>query len=328
MLQDASGRTITSLRVSVTDRCNLRCRYCMPEEGVTFLEHAEILRYEEMERILRVAVQLGVTKVRLTGGEPLVRKDVAAFIARLRQLPGLQTLSLTTNGVLLENCAVALKQAGIDYLNISLDTLNPAKFAQITRFAQLEQVLAGIRAAKQAGFALLKVNVVSRRGVNDDELFDFVEFAEQHEVVLRFIEYMPFYGNRWEQDGFLSSEELRTRLAQRYELRPLTEDPSAPARTYQIPGHKGRLGFISAVSESFCGQCNRLRLTADGHLRPCLHGKLEIDLKGPLRRGASDAELTALFWEAAQRKPASHHDFLEQPYPCATVDREMVRIGG
>lgn len=301
----------------------------MPEEGVPFIDHAQILRYEEIERILRVALQLGITKVRLTGGEPLVRKGVVDFVERLSRLPGLQTLNLTTNGVLLPQFALPLKQAGLHYLNISLDTLNRAKFLQIARFDQLAQVLEGIHAAKQAGFALIKVNVVSRRGVNDDELFDFVEFADIYEVVLRFIEYMPFYGNRWEQDGFLPSHELKTRLEQRHRLSPLAEeDPAAPARTYEIVGHKARIGFISAVSESFCAACNRLRLTADGHLRPCLHGKIEIDLKGPLRRGATDAEIADLIQAAAAQKPRSHQDFLSSQYQSTGCDREMVRIGG
>ncbi|GAK58904.1 molybdenum cofactor biosynthesis protein A [Candidatus Vecturithrix granuli] len=328
MLRDKSGRVIESLRVSVTDRCNLRCRYCMPPEGVEFIEHDEILRYEEMDRIIRVAVHLGVYKVRLTGGEPLVRKGLIDFARRLGQLEGIRKLSLTTNGILLSQYAASLKEAGVDYLNISLDTLNREKFRQITRFDRLNTVLDGIRTAKAVGFSLIKVNVVSMRGFNDKELFDFVDFADTHNIVVRFIEYMPFSGNAWQHDTFLASQELKTRLQTRYTLIPLDDDPSAPARIYKIPGKLGYIGFISSVSESFCHLCNRLRLTADGHLRPCLHGSIEIDVKHPLRRGASDAELAELFREAVDRKPAFHQDFLDNHFHSPACDREMVRIGG
>ena len=300
----------------------------MPEDGVQFIDHADILRYEEIARIVRVAVQLGIVKIRITGGEPLVRKGILDFARRLSRMQGIQKLSLTTNAMLLPQYAVSLKDAGIAYLNLSLDTLNREKFRQITRFDRLPTVLEGISAAKQAGFALIKINAVSVRGFNDDELFDFVEFADRYELVVRFIEYMPFFGNNWEQDRFLPSAELRDRLARRYRLLPVDEDPSAPARTYRIPGHKGRIGFISAVSESFCANCNRLRLTADGHLRPCLHGNIEIDIKGPMRRGANDADIANLLQEAANQKPTSHHDFLENQDHISACDREMVRIGG
>lgn len=328
MLRDRSGRIVESLRVSVTDRCNLRCRYCMPPEGVEFIEHAEILRYEEMERLIRVAVQLGIHKVRLTGGEPLVRKGVIDFASRLAQLPGIRKLSLTTNGILLSQYAASLKEAGVAYLNISLDTLNREKFRQITRFDRLDRVLAGIQQAKAVGFSLIKVNVVSLRGFNDKELFDFVDFADAYDLVVRFIEYMPFAGNAWQHEGFLSSQELKTRLQARYALIPLDDDPSAPAKTYKIPGKRGCIGFISSVSESFCHLCNRLRLTADGHLRPCLHGSIEIDVKHSLRQGASNAELAELFREAVDRKPAFHQDFLDNRFHAPVCDREMVRIGG
>ena len=328
MLRDKSGRVIESLRVSVTDRCNLRCRYCMPPEGVEFIEHDEILRYEEMERIIRVALRLGIHKIRLTGGEPLVRKGLLDFARRLGQLERIRKLSMTTNGILLSQYAASLKEAGIDYLNISLDTLNREKFRQITRFDKLNTVLEGIHTAKAVGFSLIKVNVVSIRGFNDEELFDFVDFADRFDIVVRFIEFMPFTGNPWQQNGFLPSQELKARLRTRYTMIPLYDDPSAPAKTYKIPGKQGAIGFISSVSESFCHLCNRLRLTADGHLRPCLHGPIEIDIKHPLRRGASDAELVELFREAVAKKPGFHQDFLDQQFHQPLCDREMVRIGG
>ena len=327
-LHDTFGRTITSLRVSVTDRCNLRCRYCMPEEGAPFLPHDEILRYEELERLIRVALALGVSKVRLTGGEPLVRKGLIDFIRRLRRFEGLKTLTMTSNGILLGQYAEELKNAGLDYLNISLDTLNAEKFRSITRFNHLDMVLQGIENARNAGFSLIKVNVVSIRDFNDDEVFDFVEFANRCGLMVRFIEYMPFPGNDWEQKGFLASKELRARIRERYPLMPRYDNPSAAARLYEIPGHHGSIGFISAASESFCDRCNRLRLTSDGFLRPCLHGPIEIDLKGPLRRGASDTELIDLFHEAVDKKTASHYDFFDKGYRTSGCDREMVRIGG
>ncbi len=328
MLQDSLGRKITSLRVSLTDRCNLRCRYCMPPDGVEFINHAQILRYEEIERLIQVALRLGVTKVRLTGGEPLVRKGAVDFIKRLGQMQGIQKLSITTNGILLPQYAVPLKKAGVEYINISLDTLNREKFHKTTYFDRLDTVLEGIRTAKDAGFRVVKINVVSVRGFNDDELFDFLDFADTHELVLRFIEYMPFSGNRWQQNGFLPSRELKERLEEFYELIPLHTHPSAPAKTYRIPGHRGRIGFISSVSESFCHLCNRLRLTSDGYLKPCLHGKIEVDVKRLLRNGASDDDLADLFSAAVLRKPKFHQDFLDNQYRKPVCDREMVRIGG
>ncbi len=300
----------------------------MPSGGVTFIPHAEILRYEELERVIAAAIQFGMAKIRLTGGEPLLRSGAVEFAGRLGALPGLQKLSLTTNGLLLAQHAAALQAGGVGYVNISLDTLDREKFQHITGCDGLASVLDGIRAAKRAGFAEVKVNVVSVRGFNDDELFDFVDFADQFDLTVRFIEYMPFHGNGWQADGFLPSAVLQDRLTQRYPLRPLADDPAAPARIYAIPGKRGRLGFISSVSHSFCDQCNRLRLTADGHLRPCLHGSAEVDLKGPLRRGASEADLRHLFEAALAQKPRAHRDFFAPADPRPAHDREMVRIGG
>ncbi len=300
----------------------------MPAEGVPVLPHDEILRYEEIERLIRVALALGVARVRLTGGEPLVRKGLLDFICRLKALEGLKALTMTSNGILLERYAESLKKCGVDSLNISLDTLNAEKFRLMTGFNQLESVLRGIAKAREAGFSLIKINVVSLRAFNDDELFDFIEFADHGDFILRFIEYMPFPGNDWHQKGFLSSKELRAKIEQRYTLQPYDGDPSAAAKLYEIQGLRGKIGFISAVSESFCDRCNRLRLTSDGFLKPCLHGPLEIDLKSPLRRGAQDSELMALFHEAIERKPASHHDLFTHACRPLGIDREMVRIGG
>jgi cyclic pyranopterin phosphate synthase len=300
----------------------------MPEEGVKFVDHADILRYEEIVRIIQIALQLGIVRIRLTGGEPLVRKGLVGFAKHLSRLQGLQKLSLTTNGILLPQYVASLKEAGVRYLNISLDTLNREKFHKITRFEDLDRVLDGIRRAKTANFSQIKVNVVSVRGFNDDELFDFVAFADKYDVVVRFIEYMPFPGNEWHQGGFIPTHELKGRLEESYHLIPLHGDPAAPAKTYSIPKHRGKIGFISSVSESFCHLCNRLRLTADGYLRPCLHGPEEIDVKGPMRRGASDEDIAELFCEAVDKKPTSHQDFLDREYERHACDREMVRIGG
>jgi len=312
----------------VTDRCNLRCQYCMPAEGIPFLPHPEILRYEEIEHLIRIAAHLGITKVRLTGGEPLLRKGIIDFIRRVRQIAGVRAVSLTTNGILLDQYARALKDAGVAYLNISLDTLQRERFQQITRFDQIDQVLQGIHAAQEAGFERIKVNAVAIRGWNDDELFDFVTFADQQALEVRFIEYMPFPGNDWRQDGFISAAELRARLSQQYQLVPLSGDPAAAAQVYTIPGHGGQIGFIASVSESFCPTCNRLRLTADGQVRPCLHGPIEFDLKTPLRRGASEAELADLFRAAVASKPHAHHDFLDGQYQHPIEGRAMTKIGG
>ena len=328
LLHDAIGRTITSLRVSITDRCNLRCRYCMPDDGIEAIGHAEILRYEEIERLIQVALGLGMTKVRITGGEPLVRRGVVDLLDRLGQFEGLRTLTLTTNGILLDKFAERLRAANVAYVNISLDTLDRQKFLALTQRDELDRVLAGIRAATQAGFANVKVNVVSLRGYNDDEVFDFVDFADAYNVNLRFIEYMPFSGNDWQQGQFLPSSELKARVEERYELIPLNGDPSAAARNYRIDGLRGTIGFISPVSHRFCGVCNRLRLTADGFLRPCLHGPIEIDVKGPLRRGATDAELADLFLDAVHQKPDSHNNFSSPQGESGEKGRAMVRIGG
>ena len=328
LLHDAIGRTITSLRVSITDRCNLRCRYCMPDDGIEAIEHADILRYEEIERLIQVALRLGITKVRITGGEPLVRKGAIEFLERLGTFEALQTLTLTTNGILLDKFAERLRAANVAYVNISLDTLDRQKFEALTQRDELDTVLAGIRAATRAGFARVKVNVVSLRGYNEEEVFDFVDFADAYNLSLRFIEYMPFFGNGWQQGQFLPSSELKMRIEERYDLIPLAGDPSAAARNYRIEGLRGTIGFISPVSQRFCGVCNRLRLTADGFLRPCLHGPIEIDVKGPLRRGAADAELVALFHEAVAKKPESHHNFSMPADTADAAGRAMVRIGG
>ncbi|MBN1920886.1 MAG: GTP 3',8-cyclase MoaA [Anaerolineae bacterium] len=307
---DSYDRPIEYLRISVTDRCNLRCRYCMPEEGIPLIEHDTVLRYEEIVRIARVAVSMGLIHVRLTGGEPLVRRDIVELVKQLAALPGLEDLSMTTNGMLLEHYADPLAQAGLQRINLSLDTLRPERFHHITRLGNLEQVLRGREAALKAGLRPVKVNTVVVRGMNDDEIVDLARLTLLPDWHVRFIEVMPLgTGEHWSEDDVVTVAEVRARIEA--ELGSLNavhgETGIGPARYYQLPGAIGTLGFISPVSEHFCYACNRLRLTADGKLLPCLMSNRFIDLRTPLRAGASDAELETIFQKAILAKPRGHH---------------------
>jgi cyclic pyranopterin phosphate synthase len=325
-LEDPFRRRINYLRVSITDRCNLRCAYCMPEEGVPALPHQDILSYEEILRLVRIALGLGIRKVRVTGGEPLVRKGVTGFIADLSKLPGLDDLSLTTNGILLGPKAEELARAGLKRVNVSLDTLRPEAYQRITRFDGLSEVLSGIRAAKQAGLNPVKINVVAMRGVNDGEILDFARFAEENDLEVRFIEYMPSRLETWTQAKLLPAEEILATIRTRYDLVDVAETaPSCgPGRIFDLP-RGGRVGVISALSEHFCDRCNRLRLTADGRLRSCLFSSRETDIRTLLRTGASDSELSALFLEAVREKPSGHR--LNDPDDPKSA-LSMSRIGG
>jgi cyclic pyranopterin phosphate synthase len=324
---DSYARPINYLRVSVTDLCNLRCVYCMPKEGVAKLAHEEILRYEEITRIVWLAVDLGIIHVRLTGGEPLVRPGIVNLVKQLGTIPGLDDLSMTTNGILLDRYAKSLAQAGLDRVNISLDTLQPERFRRITRRGELEDVLAGRRAALEAGLRPVKINTVVVRGMNDDEVVDMARLTLQPDWHIRFIEVMPL-GERsyWADDGVVSSAEVRERIET--ELGPLApvggENGAGPARYYRLPGAQGTIGFISPISEHFCHACNRLRLTSDGRLLPCLLSDVALDLRAPLRAGAGDEELRHLLLEAIGAKPQGHHlDEVVQPQ-----HRPMSQIGG
>ncbi|HEC35083.1 MAG TPA: GTP 3',8-cyclase MoaA [Anaerolineae bacterium] len=325
--RDAYDRPIQYLRVSVTDRCNLRCVYCMPEEGIPQLAHEDILRYEEIVRIVRVAVEMGFVHVRLTGGEPLVRKGIVGLVERLAAIPGLDDLSMTTNGVLLARYAERLARAGLRRVNVSLDTIRPDRFRRITRRGRLEDVLEGRRAALAAGLSPVKINTVVIRGLNDDEVVDLARRTLEPDWHVRFIEVMPLgEGSHWAGDGVVPSAEIRARV--KAALGPLTavrgEAGAGPARYYQLPGAKGTLGFISPVTEHFCQACNRLRLTSDGQLLPCLLSDLAIDLRTPLRVGAGDDTLRAIFRQAIIAKPRGHH--LAQHV--APTCRAMSQIGG
>lgn len=280
---DSCGRNIDYLRLSVTDLCNYRCRYCMPEEGVCKRTHSEILSLEELEAIARAAVALGITKIRLTGGEPLVRRGIVELCRRLRRIPELQELCLTTNGSLLPDLAAPLREAGVDRLNISLDTLRPERFTQMTCRGELGQVLEGLAAAEEAGFTNLKLNTVLIGGFNDDEVSDFVRLTQVHPWEVRFIELMPMGPcAQWDRSCFLPNT---TVLRHCPELRPLPA--RGVARRYRIPGARGTVGLISPLSHEFCADCRRIRVTADGKLKGCLHSREEIDLRGASRLAAA-----------------------------------------
>jgi len=307
--RDTFNRTINYLRVSVTDRCNLRCIYCMPEEGIALRSHESILRYEEIERLVRVAAGIGICKVRLTGGEPLVRPNLELLVAMLAEVPGIDDLSMTTNGVLLAAHAQSLASAGLRRVNVSLDSLKSDRFRAITRRGRLGDVLEGMEAAREAGLSPIKINTVVIRGVNDDEVVDFARRTVEDGWHVRFIEVMPLgVGSRWAGNGHVPSREIRRAIEET--LGPLDgerRDPRGPARYWRLPGAKGTIGFISPISEHFCHYCNRLRLTADGHLLPCLLSDVELDVRTVLRKGADDSQLREVFMEAIRMKPAGHH---------------------
>jgi cyclic pyranopterin phosphate synthase len=323
---DRYGRQINYLRVSVTDRCNLRCIYCMPPEGIPLMSHGDILRYEEITRLARLAHELGFTKFRITGGEPLVRKGVPDLVRELARLDENVDLAITTNGVLLAKYAEELKAAGLRRVNISLDTLNRERFQQITRFDFFDEVMDGIHSAIEVGFDPVKINVVVVRSVNDDEVLDFVEMTKDQPLWVRFIELMPFSRNNWRHEDFVSADEIRKNIKAHYQLAEVGRpDASAPAIDYRVEGHKGRIGLIAPLSGKFCDLCNRLRLTADGRLLPCLHSAIEIDIKTPMREDASDNELKLILREAMLAKPKGHtlcRDNFER------TGRAMSKVGG
>jgi cyclic pyranopterin phosphate synthase len=323
---DSFGRSIDYLRISVTDRCDLRCIYCMPLEGVPQISHSEILSYEEIRAVVQGAAALGINKIRLTGGEPLVRADFSELVKILSQIEGIAEVSLTTNGVLLKDYAVELRQAGLSRINVSLDTLKPDRFRYITRLGRLEDVLEGISAAKKAGFSPIKINTVVMRGVNDDEILDFATMTYEDGCHVRFIELMPFKG----VGEFVPSVELRQHISLlgRLELCPdsIGVSGNGPATYYRLAGAKGTIGFVSPLTEhSFCSRCNRMRLTPDGKLRPCLLGEDEIDLKTPLRNNASIEDLERLILKAVASKP-EHHRL--KGGNARLVKRRMSQIGG
>jgi GTP 3',8-cyclase len=308
-LVDGHGRRIGDVRVSVTDRCNFRCQYCMPAEGLPWLERAEILTFEEIERLIALLAAMGVSDVRLTGGEPLVRREFPRLVAMLAAVEGVADLAVTTNGYLLERDAESLVRAGVTRFNVSIDSLTRDRFFDITRRDALPRVLRGLeRLAEFPEAHPIKVNAVALRHFTEDEVIPFAEFARSHPYEVRFIEWMPLDGDHaWSRDRVLPGDELRAMIHAVYPLEREPREPHATARVYRFADGRGRIGFINPVSEPFCGDCNRIRLTADGRLRTCLFSLHETDLREPLRTGADDAELERIVRAAVWRKELKHH---------------------
>jgi len=327
MLCDRHNRVISYLRISVTDRCNFRCTYCLPAEGIEWLPREGILSFEEIARIARVGSTLGLSKIRITGGEPTTRRDLPSLIEMLRAIPAIEEISLTTNAARLAGLAPDLRSAGLDRVNISLDTLQREKMKTISRREMYDEVMAGIQAAIDHDFTPLKFNCVAMRGINDDEFCELLAFAHARGGQMRFIEYMPMGAARFEiQKQFISEEEIRAILNRRFDLqREYSLHATDPARGWQCARTGAKVGFIASISSHFCDTCNRMRLTAEGGLRPCLHQDAEVALKGVLRAGGSDDELARAFQEAANLKWAGHH--MTDSIPLYSA-KEMIAIGG
>ncbi|HYK89169.1 MAG TPA: GTP 3',8-cyclase MoaA [Acidobacteriota bacterium] len=337
LLRDGLGRTMTDLRISVTDRCNFRCVYCMPLDKYEWIDRREILTFEELARVAGVFVRLGIEKVRLTGGEPLLRRDIERLIARLSPIPGLKDLCLTTNGSLLSAKIAALAEAGLKRLNVSVDTLDPRKFKLITRRDDLPAVLDGIFAAKRYGMGPIKINSVIERGLNDDEILDLVEFSRIHGLAIRFIEYMDVgNANNWMSEKMVSKKEILDIIGSRYPLRVKGRGTeSAPSVDYEFVDGGGDLGVIASVTEPFCAGCTRIRLTADGKLVTCLFSESGHDLKGLLRRGAPDDEIVefirAVWAKRADRYSEERLEAMKSPkgYEAKAHRKiEMISLGG
>ncbi|HEY9681226.1 MAG TPA: GTP 3',8-cyclase MoaA [Oculatellaceae cyanobacterium] len=324
-LVDSFGRAHTYLRISVTDRCNLRCVYCMPAEGIKWKSNKLLLSFEEITRLAEIFVDMGISKIRLTGGEPLVRRELEVLVAQLRKIQGLQTLAMTTNAMLLAEKAQALRNAGLDDLNISLDSFRRERFLEITRRDELDKVLAGIDQAFKANFRTLKLNVVVMAGFNDDEVMDFADFANEKRINVRFIEYMPFKDNGWAKEKVITFSSLRAQIEAKYKLYPIEAEPSAVAKDFAIASGKGSISFISSMSDSFCSTCNRVRLTSDGSIKSCLFYPAETSLRDAMRAGASDHDLRELIMRSMFLKPEAHPPAEEI---ATSENRTMIEIGG
>ena len=337
MLLDRFQRPLQDLRISVTDRCNFRCLYCMPLAEYDWLEQAEILSYEEIERLTRIFAGLGVSKIRITGGEPLVRRDLSKLIGKLSVIDGVTDLCLTTNGALLASRVDALKASGLRRVNVSIDTLKPERFRAITQRGELAPVIEGLMAAKQAGLGPIKLNAVIEKGVNEDEIVDLAEFARRHGFAMRFIEYMDVgNANHWRSDRLVSKQEILRVIGERYRLRPARSDRGrAPADSYEFEDGGGEIGVIASVSEPFCGSCSRMRLTANGQLVTCLFAARGHDLKAMLRAGASDQEVSGAIrsvWTVREDRYSEQRLALLQSeagyQPENHKKIEMIRLGG
>jgi len=326
-LIDSFNRNLTYLRVSITDRCNLRCMYCVPPRAlIPRLAHSEVLRYEEILRIVRIGVQLGITKIRVTGGEPLVRKGVYDFLAELGRIEGLKDISLTTNGVLLKDNLARIQNAGIKRLNVSLDSLYPERFERITGYDCFSRVWEGIEAAHSMGFSPIKINTVAMKGINDDELINIAKLSFTYPFHMRFIEYMPIGDHHLDRNVRILAPEIIERISPLGELVPIRRDiDGGPAERYRFRDAQGEIGIIQPLSNHFCHLCNRLRLTAGGQLRPCLLSDRQEDLKGIIRKGCLDGDIVKLFLQAVRFKPMEHHVDTGEP---EEIKATMSSIGG
>ena len=326
MLIDSQNRVINYLRVSVTDRCNLRCIYCMSRDGVNMKERSEILSFEEIERIISVAAEVGISKIRLTGGEPLIRKGIIEFIERISKIPGISDLSMTTNGILLKKYAPALKKAGLARINVSLDTLDQKKYREITENGEINEVWDGIFEAERVGLSPVKINLVVVRGLNDDELVEFANLTKKHSFDIRFIEYMPIGStNYWSNEKFVSSMETLERISKIEKIEPMEPENQSTAKYYKLSDSIGRIGLISPITSHFCKSCNKLRLTSDGRLRTCLFSDEEIDLKAILRSNYDKENINNILKEAVLKKPEAHNLKEGKSY---SFKRTMSEIGG
>ncbi|MBI5664216.1 MAG: GTP 3',8-cyclase MoaA [Nitrospirae bacterium] len=325
-LKDPYNRRIDYLRISITDKCNLKCIYCTPSEGIKYFQEKEVLTDDEILRFVRIARKHGLRKVRITGGEPLVRNSIVKLVSSIKGI-GIRDLSLTTNGILLSKLAGELKRAGLDRVNISLDSMDPDKYRAITKGGDINLVWQSIKDAEKAGLSPVKINVVPIRGVNDDEISSFAALTFEKNYHIRFIEFMPATCNGiWKKDKCVSSAEAMEKISALGELERLRFRGRGPSRNYRIKGASGVIGFISPMSDHFCGHCSRLRLTADGKIRPCLFSNIKIDIKTPMRNGATDEEIEKLFFQAVKVKPQRHQ--LNEDITTAAHLKAMSKIGG
>ncbi|KAH0546128.1 molybdenum cofactor biosynthesis protein 1 isoform X2 [Cotesia glomerata] len=327
ILTDSFGRHHTYLRISLTEKCNLRCLYCMPAEGVKLTKNDKILTTDEIMRLARLFVKNGVTKIRLTGGEPTVRKDIVDIVAQLKSIKDLESVGMTTNGLTLTRQLPALQRAGLDALNISLDSLRKDRFEKFTRRQGFNRVLASIDISVQLKYNPVKINCVMMRGFNDDELIDFVKLTKDRPIDVRFIEYMPFSGNNWDEAKMLSFEEMKSIIKKEFsDFQQLETPPNSTSKAYCVPGFVGQVGFITSMSQHFCYSCNRLRITADGNIKVCLfEGRSEISLRDAMRNGASDDDLESIIGGAVWKKKKQHAGMSNLK---SMENRPMILIGG
>ncbi|MCE5193890.1 MAG: GTP 3',8-cyclase MoaA [Nitrospiraceae bacterium] len=326
-LKDRFNRVIDYMRISITDRCNLRCVYCMPSEGINPIEHKDILSYEEIIRVIKAAVELGVKKIRITGGEPLARKDVTSLTSEIKKIAGIEDLSITTNGILLEKYAQALADSGVDRVNVSLDTLKPERYKEITRLGDINVVFKGLEAARKAGLLPIKINMIPIRNINADEIQDFARLTIDRDCHVRFIEFMPFGKDGfWSPEKYVPCNEIMSEVEKIGRITPVKVRKNGPSKYFRIENAKGVVGFISAITHHFCEECNRLRLTADGKLRPCLFSETEIDLKPALRGTNIEEETRRLLNLAIAVKPEKHN--INSSSKTLKLIRTMSQIGG